>query len=120
MATKEEKYKEEIGGVGGIDLSIGNTILRRVVEAQAKTREAISDDLRSFLGGRGLPVDGGTTLPSGGGITVRGATLPATSGGSKNLYGGSIQTSVKTNNARDPTDRPYENKDVRTGIVPGK
>ena len=116
----KDKAIPPIEPVGGIDLSIGNKILRRVAEMQAKTREAIEEDLKSFLGGRGLPVDGGTTLPSGGGIKLRGATLPATSGGSRNLYGGSIQTAVKKNNARDPTKRPYDNKDDGNGIVPGQ
>ena len=91
-----------------MDLSIGNAILRRVVEAQIKTKELITEDLKSFLGGKGLPVDGRTVLPSGGGIKVRGATLPATSGGTRNLYGGSIQTTVKKNDVKDPTVRPYD------------
>ena len=121
-STPAEGFSQEggDGGVGGIDLSIGNTILLRVVQAQAKTREAISADLKSFLGGRGLPINGGSVLPSGGGINIRGTTLPATSAGARNLYSGSIQTAVKKNNERDPTERPYDNEHVGNGIVPGK
>ena len=59
-----------------MDLSIGNAILRRVVEAQIKTKELITEDLKSFLGGKGLPVDGGTVLPSGGGNTSKGRDAP--------------------------------------------
>jgi len=124
VATSAEEFPQQKergdGSVGGIDLSIGNTILLRVVQAQAKTREAISADLKSFLGGRGLPIDGGSVLPSGGGINIRGTTLPATSAGARNLYSGSIQTAVKKNNERDPTERPYDNELVGNGIVSGK
>jgi hypothetical protein len=107
---------ERVGGVGGINLSVGQTILDRVVELQNRTKKELQADLEGFLGGRGLPVTGGAVLPRGGGIQVKGATLPPTENGEATIYGGSIQTAVKIHNGRDPTHRPY---DQPAATVPG-
>ena len=106
---------EFTGGVGGIDLSIGQTILNRVVEQQTKTKKELQEEVQRFLGGKGLPF-GGTVLPRGGGIQVKGATLPATADGAATKYGGSIQSAVKVHNGHDPTYRTY---DKPTPEVPG-
>ena len=103
------------GDVGGIDLSIGQTILNRVVEQQTKTKKELQDEVQRFLGGKGLPF-GGTVLPRGGGIQVKGATLPATADGNATIYGSSIQSAVKVHNGHDPTYRTY---DKSTPEVPG-
>ena len=58
---------EFTGDVGGIDLSIGQTIMNRVVEQQTKTKKELQDEVQRFLGGKGLPFCG-TVLPRGGGI----------------------------------------------------
>ena len=106
---------EFTGGVGGIDLSIGQTILNRVVEQQTKTKKELQEEVQRFLGGKGLPF-GGTVLPRGGGIQVKGATLPATADGGAKKYGGSIQSAVKVHNGHDPT---YRTHDKPTPAVPG-
>ena len=106
MTTKEE-MPEVPGGVGGLNLSIGQTILNRAVEQQTKTKKELQEDIQRFLGGKGLPF-GGTVLPRGGGIQVKGATLPATADGNATIYGGSIQSAVKVHNGHDPTYRTYD------------
>ena len=107
-----ERRDGGLGGLGSgaatVDSSLGQMILNRVVELQAQTKEDMTEDLRSFLGGKGLPSTGGTVLPRGGGIQISGATLPATAGGTK--YGGDIINSVRLYRQNDPTYRPYDDE----------
>jgi hypothetical protein len=103
------------GGVGGIDLSIGQTILNCAVEQQSRTKKEVQEEVQILLGGKGLPF-GGTVLPRGGDIQVKGATLPATADGTATKYGGSIQSAVKVHNGHDHTYRTYGKP---TPAVPG-
>ena len=116
-AAETTSSGERVGGVGGINLSVGQTILNPLVELQNRTRKEQQADLEGFLGGRGLPVTSGAVLPRGGGIQVKGATLPPTENGEATIYGGSIQTAVKIHNGRDPTHRPYDQPAVTVSGV---